>query len=240
MTIADTSAPPLNPATPMLDGIVLEGHGVIPGWVRDLESYRRWAWSEEFPQKGQFFYLGNEIWVDLQMEELWTHNQVKGAFSTDLLILVRAMRSGRFIFDRMLLTNPSAGLSTEPDGLFYTWETFQSGRLREVPGASGQEVMELEGTPDVVLEIVSKSSVKKDTQRLPELYWRAGITEFWLVDVRGGILKFDILQYTSQGYQETTAVDGWLTSKVFAHQFQLVKGSDPVGRPEYQVLSRKP
>src|SRR5256885_8764701 len=44
--------------------------------------------------------------------------------------------------------------------------------------------LELEGTPDMVLEVVSESSVQKDTKRLRQLYWQAGIREYWLVDAR--------------------------------------------------------
>jgi Uma2 family endonuclease len=38
----------------------------------------------------------------------------------------------------------------------------------------------------MVLEVVSASSVEPDTQTLRELYWAAGIKEYWLVDARGG------------------------------------------------------
>jgi Uma2 family endonuclease len=37
--------------------------------------------------------------------------------------------------------------------------------------------MELEGTPDWVLEVVSQSSVAKDTKWLRESYHKAGIPE---------------------------------------------------------------
>ena len=47
--------------------------------------------------------------------------------------------------------------------------------------------------PDVVLEIVSESSVEKDYERLPELYGRAGVSEFWRADVRRE-LTFEILR----------------------------------------------
>ena len=41
-----------------------------------------------------------------------------------------------------------------------------------------------------------KTSVPKDTVLLRELYWKAGVTEYWLVDVRDGNLSFEILQGT--------------------------------------------
>jgi len=52
--------------------------------------------------------------------------------------------------------------------------------------------LELEGTPDMVLEVVSASSVVKDTETLLQLYWQAGIPEYWLVDARGEALEFTV------------------------------------------------
>ena len=38
----------------------------------------------------------------------------------------------------------------------------------------------------MVLEVVSKTSVRKDTVVLPQLYWKSKIPEYWLVDGRPG------------------------------------------------------
>ena len=99
----------------------------------------------------------------------------------------------------------------------------------------GQGIMELEGTPDQVLEIVSKSSVRKDTVLLRDLYFKAGISEYWLVDVRDGAMSFEILQRTPEGFVAVVAVDGWIASKVFGKKFQLQKKSDPLGHPQFVV-----
>jgi hypothetical protein len=44
--------------------------------------------------------------------------------------------------------------------------------------------IEVEGAADLVVEILSDSSVGKDTRRLPEAYAKAGVGELWLVDAR--------------------------------------------------------
>ena len=62
---------------------------------------------------------------------------------------------------------------------------------------------EFEGTPDMVLEVVSATSVRKDTEILRDLYWRAGIQEYWLVDARGDEPLFSILRHTARGYAAT-------------------------------------
>jgi Uma2 family endonuclease len=98
--------------------------------------------------------------------------------------------------------------------------------------------VELEGTPDMVLEVVSPSSVQKDTVELRDLYWRAGVNEYWLVDARGDHLVFDILRHTPEGYLATDLQEGWLASAVFARSFQLIRQSDPLGFPQFTLLVR--
>ena len=134
----------------------------------------------------------------------------------------------------MLLTNVAANLSTEPDGLFFAWETVRSGRLRLVE-REGLGIMELEGSADVALEVVSKTSVRKDTVLLRELYWKAGITEYWLVDVREGMMSFEILQWTREGYVSVPPDDGWIRSKVLGKKFRLQKKTDPLGHAQFVV-----
>jgi Uma2 family endonuclease len=217
--------------------IIIEDRACIPNWVDDLESFRRWAHSEGYPEHGWISYLNGEIWVDLDMEELFTHNQVKTEFTAVVGGLVRTVETGYFVCDRMLLSNLVADFSTEPDGLFCFWQTVQSGRLRLIKGAEGG-YMELEGTPDMVLEIVSRYSERKDTVRLRDLYWRAGISEYWLVDVRGASDRFDMLRHTKDGYVAAELQDGWLFSTIFGQAFQLLRQVDPLGHPRYKLQMR--
>jgi len=214
--------------------VIVQGQVVIPDWVEDLDSFRRWRLSEAAPDKGEIAYLDSCLWVDVTMEEFLTHNQVKAAFDYAIMNVVNPASLGRYVPDRMLLTNTGANLNTEPDGLFFTWETMRSGRLRLVE-REGQGIMELEGTPDLVLEVVSKTSVRKDSLLLRDLYFKAGIREYWLVDVRDGALSFEILQPTPEGYVAVPAVDGWVASKVLGKRFLLQKTSDPLGHPQFVV-----
>lgn len=214
--------------------VYLQGQVVIPDWVEDLDSFRRWRLSAEAPEQGEIAYLDSCLWVDLSMEEFLTHNQVKAACDYAIMGIVNPASLGRYVPDRMLLTNAAANLNSEPDGLFFTWETLRSGRLRFVE-REGQGIMELEGTPDQVLEVVSKTSVRKDTVLLRDLYHKAGIPEFWLVDVRGEAMSFQILERTPAVYVPVTAADGWSESKVFGKKFQLEQKTDPLGHPLYIV-----
>ena len=35
----------------------------VPDWVVDLESFRRWADDDAFPEKGRISYLRDAVWV---------------------------------------------------------------------------------------------------------------------------------------------------------------------------------
>lgn len=208
----------------------------IPDFVDDLESFRCWARSDDFPKQGRFSHLNGELWVDVMPEQLFTHNQVKGEFAIVLGGMMKTDRLGRYFHDRTLLTNAEAGLSTEPDGTFVSYASLKQGRLRLIEADEG--FLELEGTPDMVLEVVSSTSVEKDTLVLRGLYCQADIAEYWLVDARGGRLQFDILRRHPDGYMPTQEQGGWLESAVFGKSFRLSSRPDELGHPEYTLSVR--
>jgi Uma2 family endonuclease len=131
----------------------------IPCWITDLESFRRWTRTEDYPERGRFSHLAGEIWIEM-------------------------------------------------------------------------------GTPDMTLEVASKSSVRKDTIVLRELYWQAGVPEYWLVDARGDRLLFDILRRGRSGYLRTPRPSGWVASRVLGKSFKLTRQKDELGNPEYTLLVR--
>ncbi|MBL8794758.1 MAG: Uma2 family endonuclease [Planctomycetia bacterium] len=220
--------------------IVIEGEqGAVrlPACVVDLESFRHWADSDEFPERGRYCYLGGIIWVDVSMEELLSHNQVKAEYARVLGNIVVTDDLGRFFPDGAALSNTDADLFSIPDGLFVSWTAFRDGRVQLKPRAQAG-FTELIGSPDMALEVVSDSSVEKDTRDLPQLYWQAGVLEYWLVDVRGGKLRFDILRRGKKGFTATRRQAGWLKSAVFGRSFQLVQATDPLGHPRFVLNVR--
>ncbi len=208
----------------------------IPSRALDLETFRRWAHSDEFPEKGHVAFLAGEVWVDMSKEQL-SHNQAKGEVTSVLTALAKQRRLGRVFPDGYLLTNADADLSTNPDGIFASNECLASGRARLVPGAEEGHV-ELEGAPDMVLEVVSPSSEEKDAEVLPRLYWRAGIPEYWLIDVRGEREELRIQRRTARGYAPVRARGGWVKSAVFGASFRLSRQVDALGYPEYTLSVR--
>lgn len=218
-------------------GVIINEAVYIPADVVDLESFRRWMHSADFPTFGRIDYIDGVIWVDMTMEQLYSHNQVKMEIIGVLWLLVREKRPGVLMPDRMRLLMPAVGLTTEPDASFVSFGRLESGQVREIPGSHGG-VLELEGTPDMVLEIVSDSSVKKDTENLPEQYRRAGLPEFWRVDVRGEQTRFEILQWTEEGYQASVEEEGWWRSTVFGRSFKLTRQVDCRGQPRFVLEER--
>ncbi len=212
--------------------IVIADQVRIPAWVNDLESFRRWCRTDDCPERGWVSFLDGEIWVDMDMEQLFFHNRVKTQFTIVLGGLVESEELGYFFSDRVLQSNENANLSTEPDGNFCSFRAIEDGRVRLEEGFEGGHV-EIEGTPDMVLEVVSRHSVRKDTEVLRKLYWRAGIPEYWLVDARKSLVQFDILSWTERGYSATRRRQGWVKSKVFGRSFLLETKPDRLGHPQF-------
>lgn len=217
--------------------IILQETMRIPDSVVDLDSFREWATSDDFPERGHYSYLNGELWVDVMSEQLFTHNDVKMEFAEIIRRLFKSNRRGRFFGDGTLVSNVDAGLSTEPDGTVVLFDSLKHDRVRLIEGAV-EGYNEIAGTPDIALEIVNKSSVQKDTVVLRDLYWQANIPEYWLVDVRGDRLEFDILKHGRQGYVATRKQSGWVKSAVLGRSFRLTSRPDPAGNPEFSLSVR--
>lgn len=211
---------------------------MIPGWVTDLEAFRRWAYSPEYPEQGWLSYLAGVVWSDPGPEEIFSHNQVRGAF-LPVLVGLEDELGGWYVPGYPLWTNRKADIATEADGLFATAETLRSGRLRVLPDPRGGH-SELDGSPDMVLEVVSDASAERDCEQFLTLYWRADVSEYWLVDARGPEPRFLIYRHTPSGYKAVLDSEGWVDSPLFGRAFRLTQSLDPVGHPEYTLEVRLP
>jgi Uma2 family endonuclease len=109
-----------------------------------------------------------------------------------------------------------------------------SDRVRFIEGHHGGYT-ELQGSPDMVLEIVSRSSVNKDTETLKKVYWESGIREYWLVDARRDPISFTIFRLTSKGYVAGRKSVGWVASKVFGKAFRLTLDTTARNKPQFTL-----
>lgn len=194
-------------------------------------AFRRWARSPQFPDRGWISYLDGELYVDLSMERI-IHNLIKSCFCTYLTMVAEQEDLGRYIGDNMMLTNLSAAISTEPDGMFLLYRSIEKRRVRLTEQEQSLEVM---GTPDMALEVISRSSVRKDMRLLPQLYWRAGIREYWRVDSRVDVPQLTILRRGSTRYRTARSIDGWVRSVVFGKSFRLTSKTARDGMPHFTL-----
>jgi Uma2 family endonuclease len=207
-------------------------HLEIPEWVTNLAAFRRWTDEPSFPEKGNIWWLCGKVWADMSQEQIFTHVDIKGEIYHVLKGIVRTGRLGRIFTDGLLLTNDAADLSGNPDATFISHHAIETNRVVLVEGKE-EGFTEAVGSPEMVLEVVSKSSEEKDYTILNRAYYAAGIDEHWLVDARKDPLQFDILRRTPDKFAPTRKQAGWLKSAVFGKSFRLFKRKDDSGNPEF-------
>jgi Uma2 family endonuclease len=214
---------------------------VIPAGIDSLAAFRRWAFSDAFPENGRIDYLAGTIEADFSLEKLHTHGLVKTEIAANLYGLIMKCDLGEVFIDEARVSSEAASLSVEPDIVVVLWESLRAGRVRYGPGYgrkgdSPYDTMEIEGGPDLVVEIVSDSSVGKDTRRLPRLYALAGVRELWLVDARREETRFAIHTLAEGTFREVEPDSrGRLASPLLGLSFRLLRHLTPVGTFRYQL-----
>ena len=202
----------------------------IPAAAFTFEGFRRWAQSETFPESGRIDYLAGDVDVDMSPEELSTHSLVKTALALGLGNLITERDLGYLFIDRSRVSSPAAQLSVEPDLVVVFQESLREGRVRLVSWSARnpERLTEIEGPVDLVVEVISDSSLGKDTKRLPQLYAQAGVPELWIADARGEALRFDVHTLKDGVYARVQPnVGGWIRSLKLSASFRLVRRRDP-------------
>jgi Uma2 family endonuclease len=209
----------------------------IPAFVRDHASFRRWARSDAFPERGHITWIGGEIEVDMSPEDIAWHGRLKLVIARTLDLEVERRDLGLTLIDSTLYSSERADLSCEPDVLVCFWETLDSGKARLVPSTKGG-YREIEGAVDLVVEVVSDSSVTKDKKRLRDRYFKAGVREYWLVDARDE-LSFLPLERGARGFAEVEKdAQGFARSRVLGRRVRLTRKPDRLGLYRYRVELR--
>ncbi|MBV8232095.1 MAG: Uma2 family endonuclease, partial [Planctomycetaceae bacterium] len=85
------------------------------------------------------------------------------------------------------------------------------------------------------LEVVSRSSVAKDTRVLREAYHRAGVPEYWIIDARFNAIDFQVLRHRRDRYVVAAPRGGWHRSSVFGRGFRLERRLNRMGRWRYTL-----
>jgi Uma2 family endonuclease len=216
----------------------LEEDVQIPAEVFSFRRFRQWSHGARFPERGRIDFLNGLVEVDLSPENLYTHGVVKTAISSELHPQIVKPGRGNVFVDRTRVVSAAAGLSAEPDIMVVLWQSLREGRVREVPAAGGApgDFVELEGAPDLVVEIVSDRSMRKDREILPGAYAAAGIPELWTTDARGPVLLFEVAILGSSGYERQPAdAGGWVRSPLLGRACRLVRRPSELGRWAYEL-----
>lgn len=151
-------------------------------------------------------------WVDgemiTHMPPLVQHQNIGGFLFYLLSTASTAMKLGKVILAPCEVKLWSDGPAREPDIFFISNEKLnQLGRKR------------FEGAPDLVVEIVSSSSVREDKVRKFGEYERAGVSEYWIIDPRPHHETADFFQRDELGiYQPVEAdAEGVYRSRIIPH-----------------------
>lgn len=181
--------------------VVFEEQLEIPT-IHDLAEFRQWALSDDFPETGRIDFIAGRIEVDMSPEDLFTHGTLKSKVAGVIEQRIEFLDIGHTFLDSTRISSIEGDLSCEPDVVVICYDSIDNSQVGFVSKASGAEgrYVEIEGGPDLIVEIVSDSSVAKDTRRLPEAYRRAGVREFWLIDARKDDLLFQVQRNEASGF----------------------------------------
>jgi Uma2 family endonuclease len=168
------------------------------------------------------------------------HNFLKGEISSTLRIVIRENDLGRLFYDRCFMTNERAQLSTEPDAMFLSHDSRKKQKASFVKSSSSPGgYIELVGSPDWVLEVVSQSSLKKDKEILRRAYYRAGVQEYWIADALGNDVELTMLVRGKRGFVAVRPRGGWCSSPTFGCSFQLSRKKAADGLWDYALNHRR-
>ena len=138
-------------------------------------------------------------WVDGEAIEFMPptirHQNVIGFLFSLLRLYVGVKRLG------LVLASPvevrlSARASREPDIVFVPTE-----RLDRV------ERLRIDGAPDLVVEVISDDSVRRDRVTKRDDYAQAGVREYWIVDCRPGRERAEFLALDDAGRYREVPLD---------------------------------
>ncbi|HUY34466.1 MAG TPA: Uma2 family endonuclease [Pirellulales bacterium] len=223
-----------------MSGIIIDGRLRVPADVASLQKFREWVHADDFPEKLHVSYISGNVEVEMSPENVEFHGKPKAQVVGRLVPLIDERDLGDLYTDSMMLVCPDADLATEPDVVFCSFEAQRAGRVKAsewVPGSGN--FVEIVGAPDLVVEIVSPSSVGKDTKLLREKYFKAGIPEYWLIDARGYGIDFQLLVRGADGYEPMPPdADGYRFSPVLQTRFLLTRRRNTLGAFAYRLLQR--
>ena len=218
--------------------VIFEERVAVPLGLTGLADFRRWSASPGFPATGRIDFLAGTIEVDMSPEDIFCHGVLKAEVAAVLQRRIKLHGLGLLLIDSTRVVCAEADLSVEPDVVFVSHDSIRDGRVRLVPKTTGEPgwFVEIEGPPDIVVEIVSDTSVEKDTVRLPQAYHAAGVREFWLFDARVRPATFVIQRWTAGGFMPVSRVTGMQWSEPLGCGYRLDSRANALGGQDFDLV----
>jgi Uma2 family endonuclease len=210
--------------------------------ISSLAEFQEWVASDRFPERGRIDYIAGCIEVDMSPEDLYCHGTLTSELHWGVAGRVKRICGGQTFVKQARLVSPEGDLSAEPDILYVSFESLQSGRVVRRPWVNDAErYIAFDGAADLAIEAVSNSSVKKDMTRLPAAYYRAQVTEFGLVDARGEELLFQLCRRGKAAFEAAPRdAEGYQYSAVLSCWYKLERYRDKVGDWAYELKEKPP
>ena len=223
-----------------LQGSVFYQDVRIPASAFTFAGFRQWTRSPDFPERGRISYIQGIIEVDLNADEIRDHNPLKNEFITRLTNIIDNEDLGFVLSDGVRLVNEEGDLSNEPDLVFATYETVEAGRCKYVESDDGSgRCIALDGSPDLVVEVVSKHSVRKDMIELPKSYFDAGIVEYWVIIPTDDGVDFRLMTRGEKEFEPARPdAEGYVYSAVLKRSFLMTRTVNRIGKYKYRLFYR--
>lgn len=153
------------------------------------EEYLDWADEDEHAE-----WVDGEVTVFMPLSIL--HQRLLSFLHVLLSLYVRRLDLGEVLMAPVEMRIRGGRSSREPDLLFV--EKAHAGRVDPV---------RVDGPADLVVEIVSETSVRRDREEKRRDYETAGIPEYWILDPRPGHRRAEFLRLGNDGRYVAASVD---------------------------------
>lgn len=186
--------------------MVIKAISTMAAPLRQWPAPGQWTYQDylDLPDDGYQYEI---IWGELYMAPAPNigHQKTSGELEFALRNFVKKHNLG-FVLDALcdVILAPG-GTPVEPDILFISKERAQIITDKNVQGA-----------PDLIIEILSPSNPEHDRERKYKLYRESGVAEYWIVDIEACAIEVYVLRQGAYQLRGRFASGQAATSQILA------------------------